>query len=78
MLNIEGEVVESIPDFGPPVLRLGFRPFFLAAGVFAIVSMAIWMASYTFSVEFAFTGMPAHLWHAHEMLFGYVMAVIAG
>jgi uncharacterized protein involved in response to NO len=78
MLNIEGEVVESIPDFGPPVLRLGFRPFFLAAGVFAIVSMAIWMASYTFSVEIAFAGMPANLWHAHEMLFGYVMAVVAG
>jgi len=78
MLNIEGEVVESIPDFGTPVLRLGFRPFFLAAGLFAIISMAIWMAIYLFSVSFTFTGMPAHLWHAHGMLFGYTMAVIAG
>ncbi len=78
MLDIEGKVVESIPDFGTPVLRLGFRPFFLAAGIFAIVSMAIWMAIYIFSVQFTFTGMPAHLWHAHQMLFGYSMAVIAG
>ena len=78
MLNIEGQVVESKPDYGAPVLRLGFRPFFLAAGVFAIISMAIWMASYVFAVEFAFSGIPPNLWHAHEMMFGYVMAVVAG
>lgn len=79
MLNIEGQVVDSKPDdFGPPVLRLGFRPFFLAAGIFAIVSMAIWMASYIFSVEFKFSGISPNLWHAHEMLFGYAMAVVAG
>jgi len=78
MLNIEGEVVESIPDFGPPVLRLGFRPFFLAAGVFAVIAMAVWMASYVFSVQFTFGGLTPSIWHAHEMLFGYVMAVVAG
>jgi len=79
MLNIEGQVVDSKPtDFGPPILRLGFRPFFLAAGVFSILAMAIWMASYVFSVEFAFSGIPPYLWHAHEMIFGYAMAVVAG
>ncbi len=79
MLNIDGEVVDSKPaDFGPPVLRLGFRPFFLAAGVFSILAMAIWMANYVFSVEFAFSGIAPSLWHAHEMMFGYVMAVVAG
>ncbi len=78
MLNIEGEVVESIPDFGPPLWRLGFRPFFLGAGLFAVIAMAIWMASYTFKVELAFAGIPPILWHAHEMLFGYTMAVVAG
>ena len=79
MLNIDGEVVDSKPaDFGPPILRLGFRPFFLAAGVFSILAMAIWMANYIFSVEFAFSGIPPSLWHAHEMMFGYVMAVVAG
>ncbi len=79
MLNIEGEVVGSEPtDFGPPILRLGFRPFFLAAGVFSILAMAIWMVSYVFSVEFVFSGMPSNLWHAHEMIFGYIMAVVAG
>ncbi len=79
MLNIDGEVVDSKPaDFGPPILRLGFRPFFLAAGIFSILAMAIWMANYVFSVEFVFSGIPPSLWHAHEMMFGYVMAVVAG
>ena len=79
MLNIEGEIVDSQPtDFGPPVLRLGFRPFFLAAGVFAIIAMAIWMANYVYSAEFSFSGIPPTLWHAHEMMFGYVIAVVAG
>jgi uncharacterized protein involved in response to NO len=79
MLNIDGEVVDSKPaDFGPPILRLGFRPFFLAAGVFSILAMAIWMANYVFSVEFVFSGIAPSLWHAHEMMFGYVMAVVAG
>ncbi len=78
MLNIEGEIVDSEPDYGPPVLRLGFRPFFLAAGLFAIISMAIWMANYVFAVEFKFSGISPNLWHAHEMIFGYTMAVVAG
>ncbi len=79
MLNIEGEIVDSKPeDFGPPILRLGFRPFFLAAGIFAIISMAIWMASYIFSVELALSGIAPGIWHAHEMIFGYVLAVVAG
>ena len=79
MLKIDGEIKHSEPEnFGPPVLRLGFRPFFIAAGVFAIIAMSIWMAAYVFSIEFAFSGFSPNLWHAHEMIFGYTMAVIAG
>jgi len=79
MLNIDGESVNSKPgDFGPPLLRLGFRPFFLAASLFAIVAMIVWTANYSFSVEFYFSGLAPNVWHAHEMIFGYTMAVIAG
>lgn len=79
MLNLDGEVVDSkIDNYGPPVWRLGFRPFFLAAGIFAVFSMAIWLASYVFSIRLSLSGVPASVWHAHEMLFGYVMAVVAG
>lgn len=78
MINIDGTINETSNDYGTPIFRLGFRPFFLVAGLFAIISMIIWMASYVFSVEFAFSGLAPGVWHAHEMLFGYVMAVVAG
>lgn len=78
MLNIEQNKAGSSQDFGTPVFRLGFRPFFLAAGLYAIISMALWMASYVFAVKLQFSAMSANLWHAHEMIFGYTTAVIAG
>jgi len=78
MLKIDGSVVDTTQDYGLPIFRLGFRPFFLAAAVFAVFSMAIWMANYVFAVEFLFSGLPSHVWHAHEMIFGYAMAVVAG
>jgi len=78
MLNIEQETAGSPSDFGVPLWRLGFRPFFLGAGLFAIISMALWMFSYLFAVNMDFAGMPPNLWHAHEMLFGYTVAVVAG
>ena len=58
--------------------NLGFRPFFLGAGVFAIVSMAMWMAIYTFGWDVPIQGMTRFQWHAHEMLYGYSLAVITG
>ena len=78
MINIDGTTNNTAQDYGAPVFRLGFRPFFLAAGLFAIISMIIWMASYVFSVQFAFVGMTPNIWHAHEMIFGYAIAVVAG
>ena len=78
MLSVEGTVVDSKPNFGPPVLRLGFRPFFLAAGLFAMVSMALWMSVMVFSIELPLSNMSVTNWHAHEMIFGYTMAVVAG
>jgi uncharacterized protein involved in response to NO len=78
MLNIEQEKTGATSNFGLPLWRLGFRPFFLGAGLFAIISMALWMASYLFAATLDFAGLPASLWHAHEMLFGYTMAVAAG
>lgn len=61
----------------PPVLALGFRPFFLLAGVFAAVWLPIWLLTLhgAWTLHGALQG-PA--WHAHEMLFGFVAAVIAG
>jgi len=68
----------AIPNFeSAPVLALGFRPFFLAAGAAAVLDVAIWLAMLR-----GLWPQPSHLagiaWHAHEMLFGYLAAVLAG
>lgn len=57
------------------LLALGFRPLYLLAAAFAAVSVPAWIASYygvagPFQVGLA--------WHAHEMLFGFVVAVVVG
>ena len=56
--------------------RLGFRPFYLLASVFSAVSVLLWAAQYSGILPFAY--LQGHLWHGHEMLFGYTMAVVAG
>jgi uncharacterized protein involved in response to NO len=60
----------------------GFRIFFLAAGLFAILSMIVWegyLAIHAIGglVELP-TAAPPHLWHAHEMIFGYGAAALGG
>ncbi len=70
-------VAKQLPT-GNAWLRLGFRPFFLAAGGYAVVSMAIWYAAYIRGWTFPFVGVTPATWHGHEMIFGYSMAVVAG
>jgi len=60
-----------------PLLRYGFRPFFLAAGLTAMLLVPWWAAGYAFGVPLG-TGWPPTLWHGHEMLFGFIVAAIAG
>jgi len=59
-------------------LSLGFRPFFLAAAAYAVCAMGIWFAGYAFDIGTGFNGLPPSVWHAHEMLYGYTLAVVAG
>jgi len=73
MINLEREVA-----YGMPLFRLGFRPFFLGAGIFAVVSVVIWMMVYLQGANLHLSGMSPMTWHAHEMIFGYATAVIAG
>ncbi len=58
--------------------HLGFRPFFLGAGLFAVVGMVLWAGIYGFGWSGLHAAYPAQLWHAHEMVFGYAVAVAAG
>jgi uncharacterized protein involved in response to NO len=59
-----------------PVLRLGFRPFYLLAAAFAAISVPLWISRY-----FGWTQGLKHVdlnWHMHEMIFGFAVAVIIG
>lgn len=74
MLNIE-----ETKTYRFSFLHLGFRPFFLFASLFAVISMLIWAGLYTTqSILPVQNTLPAISWHAHEMLYGYTLAVIAG
>lgn len=55
---------------------LGFRPFYLLASIFAALSIGLWALQ--FSGLLGRPYLPTPLWHAHEMLFGFALAVIVG
>ena len=71
----------GIPRYRPaevwPLLSVGFRPFFLAAGVWACLSMAAWILMLHGIAELPTCFAPTE-WHFHELLFGFVTAAIAG
>ncbi len=61
-----------------PILDAAFRPFFLGASLFSVVTVLAWMAIYVFAFEPSMQGVSRTHWHAHEMLYGFTMAVVAG
>lgn len=56
--------------------ELGFRPFYLLASLFAALSIALWALQFSGVLHHAYLKGP--VWHAHEMLFGFALAVIVG
>lgn len=62
---------------GPALLQHGFRPFFLAAGLWAAGALMLWLAVLWGDVALP-TAFDPVTWHAHEMLFGFVAAAVAG
>lgn len=56
--------------------ELGFRPFYLLAGVFASLSIGMWALQFSGMLPYAVLQGP--MWHAHEMLFGFTLAVVTG
>lgn len=59
-----------------PLWNLGFRPFYLLASIFAAVSIPLWVCQYAGYLPTAY--LPNLIWHGHEMLFGYTLAVMTG
>jgi uncharacterized protein involved in response to NO len=62
---------------GPALFSYGFRPFFLGAALWAMASILLWLPVYfgDFTLPVALAPLD---WHIHEMLYGYVPAVVAG
>jgi uncharacterized protein involved in response to NO len=73
--------IQAVPRFrtdaGPAFFRQGFRPFFLGAGVWAVAAVAAWLAAFRGLVSIP-TAFDPVTWHAHELVFGFVAAAIAG
>ncbi len=67
---------ETGPD-GIPLFRLAFRPFFLFGALFAAIAMAVWISVLNGWWSKGLYG-GGFFWHVHEMLFGFVAAVITG
>ncbi len=74
MIRIENPVSDNN---GPPFFSRGFRVFFFSAAVFAIAAMLIWLLAGPLSIDIALAGLPAVVWHGHEMVYGYALAVIS-
>lgn len=62
---------------GPALLSYGFRPFFLAGSLYAGLAILAWLPMFRGELELA-TAFTPRDWHAHEMLYGYLPAVITG
>ena len=60
-----------------PFFRGGFRPFFFAGATWALIALCLWICSLLGEITLP-TAMEALAWHRHEMLFGFVGAIIGG
>jgi len=60
-----------------PFFRGGFRPFFFGGVAWAVIAITLWICSLTGAITFP-TAIDPLAWHRHEMLFGFVGAIVAG
>jgi uncharacterized protein involved in response to NO len=73
-LLLPARSAESTPS---ALFSKGFRPFFLLAAAFAALSVPAWLVALRYGMQPG-GALGAMQWHAHEMLFGFAVAVIAG
>ncbi|UYZ09463.1 NnrS family protein [Agrobacterium salinitolerans] len=73
----KGGIPRGLARTGPAIFSYGFRPFFLGGALWAIVAMVLWIAALSGFIDLG-GDYGAPNWHAHEMLFGFASAVLAG
>jgi uncharacterized protein involved in response to NO len=67
------------PRRGFALWALGFRPFYLGGALFATAAMLAWLAELDgHPLPALHPYLPGMLWHAHEMIFGFAAAIVAG
>jgi uncharacterized protein involved in response to NO len=62
---------------GPALFSYGFRPFFLGGAVWAALALVLWLPQYFGELTLPTAFAPLD-WHIHEMIFGYMAAIVAG
>lgn len=74
----ESQARRERPMTGFGLWRLGFRPFYLGAALFSAAAILFWLSILFGNVTLSDLGINPIYWHAHEMVFGFALAVIAG
>ena len=74
LIQIDKPGTGDKPQFA--LWELGFRPFYLLASSFAALSIGLWALQLNGYLPNAYLRGP--MWHAHEMLFGFTLAVLTG
>ena len=77
LMSISDKAQPAAPLKGWPLLRLGFRPFYLGTALLACLSVPLWIAIFLGRIQMQLE-MPPLLWHGHEMLFGFAAGVVVG
>lgn len=65
------------PGHYPAILSYGFRPFFLLGSLYAGLTILFWLPLFYGHLETLSLMSPVD-WHIHEMLFGYLAAIVTG
>lgn len=66
-----------LPYAGPALLSYGFRPFFLLGSIWAGIEVLAWLPMFYGELSLA-TAFSPRDWHVHELLYGYVPAIVTG
>ncbi len=73
--EIETKSPASAPNFA--LFNLAFRPFFLFGSLFSLLAILLWAFVFPMKVQIDLYG-GTMWWHIHEMLFGFVAAIVVG
>jgi len=76
-INIEERRRRRRTEVSPPLLREGFRPFFLLGAIWAVVALGLWLGFLAGLID-RLSAMDPIAWHQHEMMFGFASAIITG